>query len=98
MNYDDLTPEQQAKMEDCNTPEEMLAFAKEEGYELTDEELSSIAGGSWSPKDGLPKCPVCGSYAILVNPMPGTGCAICTCHDCGHQWTKTVLDPILPDH
>lgn len=26
----------------------MLAFAREEGYELTDEQLEGVAGGSWS--------------------------------------------------
>jgi bacteriocin-like protein len=29
----------------CKTPEELLALAKEEGYELTDEELNAINGG-----------------------------------------------------
>lgn len=96
MNYEDLTQEQQEKLLACKTANELISLAEEEGVELSDDELQEIAGGGWSPKDALPKCPVCGSYAILINPMPGTGCAICTCHDCGHQWTKTVLDPILP--
>lgn len=96
MSYEDLTSKQRTKADACETLEDLLELAKEEGYELTDAELEDVASGDWSPKDGLPKCPVCGSYAILVNPMPGTGCAICTCHDCGYQWTKTVLDPILP--
>jgi hypothetical protein len=67
-----------------------------EGIELTVDELAEVSGGGWSPKDGLPKCASCGSYAIHIFPLPGTGCASCVCHDCGHQWTKTVLDPILP--
>ena len=50
MNFEDLTPELKEKALACKTPEELLALAKEEGYELTDEELESIAGGmecSW---------------------------------------------------
>ena len=47
MTFDELTPEQQAKVKACKTPEEMLAFAKEEGYELSDEELSAISGGNF---------------------------------------------------
>ena len=35
MNINDLTPEQMAKLQECTTPEEILALAKEEGHELT---------------------------------------------------------------
>ncbi|MBQ9007325.1 MAG: hypothetical protein IJ092_13295 [Atopobiaceae bacterium] len=45
MNYEDLTPEQQEKAKAIETPEEVLAFAKEEGIELTDEQLEDVAGG-----------------------------------------------------
>ena len=47
MDFNDLTPEQQEKAKACNTPDDLLAFAKEEGVELTDEELEAISGGSW---------------------------------------------------
>ena len=47
MKLEDLAPELQEKAKACNTPEEMLALAKEEGYELTDEDLQGIAGGDW---------------------------------------------------
>ena len=47
MNFEDLTPGQQAKAKACKTPEEILALAKEAGYELTDEELEAVSGG-WS--------------------------------------------------
>lgn len=40
-----LTEEQKQKIKNCSSPEEMLALAKEEGYELTEEELDGIAGG-----------------------------------------------------
>jgi len=45
MNIEELTPELKEKILNCKTPEELLALAKEEGYELSDEELKSIAGG-----------------------------------------------------
>ena len=47
MEYKDLTPEQQEKAKACKTPEDILALAQAEGYELTDEELDGLAGG-WS--------------------------------------------------
>ncbi len=45
MEFKDLAPEQQEKARACNTPEELLALAKEEGIELTDEQLEAVAGG-----------------------------------------------------
>ena len=46
MNFEDLTPEQQKKARACKTPEDILALAKEEGYELSQEELDAVAGGN----------------------------------------------------
>ena len=45
MNFEDLTPEQKEKARACKTPEEILALAKAEGYELSDEELEGVSGG-----------------------------------------------------
>ena len=45
MNYEDLTPEQQDKVKACASPDELVALAQEEGYELSDEQLDSISGG-----------------------------------------------------
>lgn len=45
MDFRDLTPEQQKKACACETPEELLALAQEEGYELSQEELDAVAGG-----------------------------------------------------
>lgn len=45
MEFEDLTPEQREKAKACKTPEEILEFAKEEGLELSDEQLDGIAGG-----------------------------------------------------
>ena len=48
MKFEDLTPEQQEKAKACKTPEDMMKLAKEEGYNLSEAELETIAGGvSW---------------------------------------------------
>ena len=47
MEFKDLTPEQQAKAKACKTPEDVLALAKEEGYELSDSELAAVSGGQF---------------------------------------------------
>jgi predicted ribosomally synthesized peptide with nif11-like leader len=56
MDFEDLTPEQQEKVRACKTPEDMLALAKAEGYELSDEELEAVSGGDFSHSslDGTP--------------------------------------------
>ena len=55
MNFNELTPEQQEKARACKTPEDMLALAKEEGYELSEEDLVAVSGGaSW---DCISDCP-----------------------------------------
>lgn len=59
MNFEDLSPELQDKARNCNTPEEILALAKEEGYELSEEELQAISGGiKWRCSDKT-----CSSFA-----------------------------------
>lgn len=67
MRLEDLTPEQKAKAKACKTPEDILALAQEEGYELSDKELdgAGIAGG-WCATD-YKGCPDrCGAYCPRV--------------------------------
>lgn len=66
MNFDDLTEEQKAKARAAKTPEEILALAKEEGYELSDAELESISGGVWiSPRPCNDRCEEhCWQYGV----------------------------------
>ena len=44
-----LTDEQKKKVRDAKSPEELLAIAKEAGYELSPEQLEAVSGGeiSW---------------------------------------------------
>ena len=59
------SPEQVEKAKACETPEEILALAKDEGYELTDEELDGVAVGWDSVGEVvdrvMPECPECSS-------------------------------------
>ncbi|MCR5079431.1 MAG: Nif11-like leader peptide family natural product precursor [Bacilli bacterium] len=43
---DGLTAEQIEKVKACKSSEEILALAKKEGIELTEEQLESISGGA----------------------------------------------------
>ena len=63
MNFDDLTPSQQERVRNAKTPDELLELAKEEGYELSDEELESINGGMmWGDVCVGVACRVCRGY------------------------------------
>ena len=47
MNFDELKdPELQEKLKSAKSPEDILAIAKEEGFELTDAQLEAVSGGS----------------------------------------------------
>lgn len=46
MDFKELTEEQRERIRSCETPEELQALAREEGFELSDEELSALAGGA----------------------------------------------------
>ena len=68
MNIDDMrNPDLQAKLSGAKSPEDILATIKEEGVELTDEQLDGIAGGSWYDTGGssTPTCPWCGSTNVV---------------------------------
>lgn len=47
MIFEDLTPDQKERARNAKSPEEVLKLAKEAGYELSDEELKDISGGTW---------------------------------------------------
>ena len=52
-----LTEEQKNRIGNAKTPEELLAIAKETGYELSGEELNALAGGdSWYECSNYDSC------------------------------------------
>ena len=52
-----LTDEQKKRIETAQTPEELLALAKEIGYELSPEQLENVAGGGWKCDSYIDPCP-----------------------------------------
>ena len=81
MEYKDLSPEQCEKIDACNNVEEILAVAKEEGYELSDSELDQVSGGAWSTY-GV-NCPECKKVIKLSSNESQE----VTCPSCGHSFT-----------
>ena len=52
-----LTDEQKQKIGNAKTQEELLAIAKETGYELSEEQLNALAGGdSWYECSNYDSC------------------------------------------
>ena len=50
MNYADIPDSLKERAQACKSPEELLALAKEEGYELSDADLEVVSGGdTWDP-------------------------------------------------
>ena len=65
MSLQRVTPELKAKALACETVDELVELATEEGYELSDEQLDSIAGG----KNRADLRITTTSYALHANPM-----------------------------
>ena len=69
-----LTEEQLEKIRACKSTEEMLEVAKEEGVELSEEQLEAITGGACeeapastpTPTQNGLRCPRCGSTSITI--------------------------------
>ena len=78
-----LTEEQIAKVKACKSQEEMLAVAKEEGIELTDEQLAAVSGGCGTE---IVECPKCHGQAKRVgNAWEGYGYE---CSKCGNMFAR----------
>lgn len=46
---EELTDEQRERARALKTPEEIVAFAKEQGIDITDDQLEAVSGGAWYP-------------------------------------------------
>ena len=82
-----LTDEQIAKVKACKNSDELLALAKSEDIELTDEQLAAISGGG--------ACSVISDIGDKINPNDCPKCGTNgpkkdgykrTCKKCGHVW------------
>ena len=86
-----LSKEQIAKLRECKSQEEIIALAKQEGIELTDEQLAAISGGG--------ACSVVSDIGDKINPFD---CPFCgyngkfdkdgneiTCPKCGKTWRES---------
>ena len=62
MKFEDFKdPEFQEKLKNASSPEDLLALAKEAGFELTDEQLETVSGGGydwgcWEKKQCVDVC------------------------------------------
>ena len=84
-----LTEEQIKKVEACKNSEEILALAKTEGVQLSDEQLEAVSGGSCSSTN---KCPECGSKnlrQISKNVNGDPTAKMYKCCDCGREFRRT---------
>ena len=81
-----LTNEQVARVKACKNTEELVALAKSEGIELTDEQLEAVSGGGCFSSI---KCPNCGSkdHDSTENYVQGgVKQKFYICRRCGTKW------------
>ena len=71
--FANLTDEQKEKAKSCNSSEELVAFAQEEGIDLTDDQLDAVSGGAtwngcWNrcTEDCPSNCCVCPQVGVAV--------------------------------
>ena len=89
-----LSEEQIAKVKSCNSREELLKLAKDEGVELSNEQLEAVSGGG--------ACSIISDVGDYINP---NDCPKCGCNDyellndgrrkckkCGHKWYLVETD------
>ena len=83
-----LSEQQIKKVKECKSSEEILALAKAEGVQLSDEQLEAVSGGSCS---GATKCPECRSKNLRVisenvGGDPTGKIKKYKCRDCGREF------------
>ena len=80
-----LSEEQIAKVKACKSQEELSKLAKDEGVELTDEQIEAVSGGGCFSSF---KCPNCGSRDYRKLPIyQVSGCSAYQCNSCGYEWS-----------
>ena len=86
-----LTNKQIEKIKACKNSDELLALARAEGIELTDEQLTAINGGACSNTDNCPPCPSCGSTNVKSK-YSGNKVSVFKCKDCGREFDIKSTD------
>ena len=88
--FEGLSKEQIEKVKECKNQEELLALAKAEGIELTDEQLETVNGGICTSTPSF-TCPICGSTNVTTNHYINDIAEWYSnkCEDCGHGWGVT---------
>lgn len=86
-----LTEEQIAKVKECKSLEEIVAMAKQEGIQLTDEQLQAVNGGGCNSAEKPTHCPRCNSTNIRVEDVKHEMSFSdyyykCKCKDCYYKW------------
>ena len=82
-----LTEDQIAKIKECKSNEEMLALAKQEGVQLSDEQLEAVSGGCTSTlRSEDVRCPACGSGERVTKIVGSENKTYCRCYNCGNEW------------
>ena len=76
-----LNEEQIAKIKACKNQEEMLALAKQEGIELTNEQLEAVSGGICT---SYYDCKYCDCHEVTGKTYLGK--VVYTCPKCGSSW------------
>lgn len=83
-----LNEEQISKIKSCKNSEEILSVAKEEGIELTDEQLEAVSGGcgTFTAEETCPKC----GYNRLRRSCFGNEdiTYYLTCTKCNYKWQE----------
>ena len=82
-----LSEEQIDKIKACKSQDELLAMAKQEGVELSEEQLSAVSGGGCFSTN---KCPKCGSdeyHKYEVQEKIGNR-VFYKCDKCGEMWRR----------
>lgn len=82
-----LSEEQIANIKACKSQDELLAIAKEEGVELSEEQLSAVSGGGCFSTN---KCPNCGSddYQKIEIEEKVDKRIFYKCNKCGEMWRR----------
>ena len=75
-----LSEEQIAKVKACKNQEELLALAKEEGVELSEEQLTAVSGGACTTTS----CPKC--HSTNFGRFTYGGWEYHECRNCKHMW------------